>query len=103
MPLLLSSLFPCFIIYSTQHHRKKLQGRRLDFDCKRRRQARGECKNSQFPNSLSFMSLKINHTVDDEIRSAEEKFAESHTHAQMGMFHLLENDVSAFLMMINYF
>lgn len=49
------------------------------------------------------MSVKINHTVDDEIRSAEEKFAESHTHAQMGMFHLLENDVSAFLMMINYF
>lgn len=51
------------------HHRKKLQGRRLDFDCKRRQKAK-----------------------DDEIRSAEEKFEESMHHAQMGMFNLLEND-----------
>ncbi|XP_012273152.1 endophilin-A isoform X2 [Orussus abietinus] len=52
------------------HHRKKLQGRRLDFDCKRRKQAK-----------------------DEEIRQAEEKFAESLHLAQMGMFNLLENDV----------
>ncbi|XP_049837121.1 endophilin-A isoform X2 [Schistocerca gregaria] len=52
------------------HHRKKLQGRRLDFDCKRRRQAK-----------------------DEEIKMSEEKFAESLQLAQIGMHNLLENDI----------
>ncbi|XP_049937617.1 endophilin-A isoform X4 [Schistocerca serialis cubense] len=52
------------------HHRKKLQGRRLDFDCKRRRQAK-----------------------DEEIKMSEEKFAESLQLAQVGMHNLLENDI----------
>jgi len=57
------------------HHRKKLQGRRLDYDCKRRRRTTG----AQIP--------------DEEIRLAEEKFAESLHLAQMSMHNLLDNDV----------
>ncbi|CAL1294705.1 unnamed protein product [Larinioides sclopetarius] len=54
------------------HHRKKLQGRRLDYDCKKRRQA---------------------HLSEEEIKLAEDKFEESFNLASMGMFNLLENDV----------
>ncbi|XP_034245644.1 endophilin-A isoform X9 [Thrips palmi] len=85
------------------HHRKKLQGRRLDFDCKRRRQAKGS--SSHNPGSVnrspygspirlgSGVTAAGSHISDDEIRQAEEKFAESLHLAQMGMFNLLENDV----------
>lgn len=34
------------------------------------------------------------HIPDEEIRQAEEKFAESLSLAQIGMFNLLDNDVS---------
>ncbi|XP_054711961.1 endophilin-A-like isoform X2 [Uloborus diversus] len=57
------------------HHRKKLQGRRLDYDCKKRKQS------------------KRAHLSEDEIRLAEDKFEESFNLASMGMFNLLENDV----------
>ncbi|XP_045482544.1 endophilin-A isoform X2 [Harmonia axyridis] len=67
------------------HHRKKLSGRRLDFDCKRRRQAKVKCQSSP--------SKTQGHGVDEEIKTAEDKFAESLHLAQMGMFNLLENDV----------
>ncbi|KAK2588465.1 hypothetical protein KPH14_004451 [Odynerus spinipes] len=73
------------------HHRKKLQGRRLDFDCKRRRQAKAAGKRSGSPHFGS--PAKTAPYADDEIRQAEEKFAESLHLAQMGMFNLLENDV----------
>ncbi len=51
------------------HHRKKLQGRKLDFDCKKRTGAR-----------------------DDEIRQAEEKFSESLHLAQLGMHNLTDGN-----------
>ncbi|XP_050313573.1 endophilin-A isoform X2 [Anthonomus grandis grandis] len=77
------------------HHRKKLQGRRLDFDCKRRRQAKAQ-KGSFSPYASPAKGQGGPHgsnIADEEIKMSEEKFAESLHLAQMGMFNLLENDV----------
>ncbi|XP_076337084.1 endophilin-A-like isoform X4 [Tachypleus tridentatus] len=66
------------------HHRKKLQGRRLDYDCKKRRQAKG----GSMPKAKQGTAV-----TEEEIRLAEDKFEESFNLASMGMHHLLENDV----------
>lgn len=50
------------------HHRKKLQGRKLDFDCKKRTGA-----------------------PENEVKQAEDKFAESLHLAQLGMHNLLDS------------
>ncbi|XP_076145934.1 SH3 domain containing GRB2 like 2b, endophilin A1 isoform X5 [Alosa pseudoharengus] len=55
-----------------QHHLKKMEGRRLDFDYKKKRHGKVQ---------------------DDEIRQALEKFDESKEVAEQSMFNLLENDI----------
>ncbi|XP_039175356.1 endophilin-A1 [Crotalus tigris] len=55
-----------------QHHLKKLEGRRLDFDYKKKRQGK---------------------IPDEELRQALEKFDESKEIAESSMFNLLEMDV----------
>lgn len=47
-----------------------------------------------FDNTHNYKT-KGSHITDEEIRGAEDKFAESLHLAQMGMFNLLENDVSS--------
>ncbi|KAI4829706.1 hypothetical protein KUCAC02_001381 [Chaenocephalus aceratus] len=54
------------------HHLKKLEGRRLDLDYKKKRQGK---------------------IPDEEIRQAVEKFDESRELAERSMFHFLENDL----------
>lgn len=58
---------------SFQHHLKKLESRRLDYDYKKKRQGR---------------------IPDEEIRLALEKFHESKDLAENCMHNLLETDVS---------
>ncbi|KAK7166307.1 hypothetical protein R3I93_006167 [Phoxinus phoxinus] len=55
-----------------QHHLKKLEGRRLDFDYKKKRQGK---------------------VTEDEIKQALEKFDDSKDIAEQSMFNLLESDI----------
>ncbi|XP_039622909.1 SH3-domain GRB2-like 1b isoform X1 [Polypterus senegalus] len=55
-----------------QHHLKKLEGRRLDYDYKKKRQGK---------------------IPDEEVRQALEKFDESKEVAETSMFNLLETDI----------
>uniref|UniRef100_A0A3P8ZNM4 SH3 domain containing GRB2 like 1, endophilin A2 n=1 Tax=Esox lucius TaxID=8010 RepID=A0A3P8ZNM4_ESOLU len=60
-------------IKEIQHHLKKMEGRRLDFDYKKKRHGKG--------------------VLEEEIRQALEKFDESKEVAEQSMFNLLESDI----------
>lgn len=66
-------LIVCY--FNFQHLRKKMENRRLDYDCKKRKQKQGSAVN------------------DEEVRIASEKFDESKTQAEEAMAHLLTNEV----------
>ncbi|KAK3098588.1 hypothetical protein FSP39_021033 [Pinctada imbricata] len=57
------------------HHRKKLSGRRLDYDCKSRKKQKGS------------------NISEEEIREAESKFQDSKFTAESAMHNVLENEV----------
>lgn len=73
LQMLCRSLSPFSLL---QHHLKKMEGRRLDFDYKKKRQGKVQ---------------------EDEIKQALEKFDESKEIAEQSMFNLLESDVRTVL------
>lgn len=70
------SLLTWRLSFGLQKHRKKLEGRRLDYDFKRRKMPTSQGK-----------------ITDADIKISEQKMDESKALYECGMLHLLENDV----------
>ncbi|KAM3181456.1 hypothetical protein ACTXT7_014343 [Hymenolepis weldensis] len=72
-------------------HRKKLEGRRLDFDCKKRRKE-NKCGFDAASFCNRFVDPQAAKVLEDEVKVAEDKFQESKVLAETAMANFLASD-----------
>lgn len=71
-----------------------MNGRRLDYDAKRRQQAKGTWITITFIKNLFLIFFQGSNVPDDDIRYAGDKFKESLELASDGMANFLDNEVN---------
>ncbi|VDM32324.1 unnamed protein product [Hydatigera taeniaeformis] len=75
-------------------HRKKLEGRRLDFDCKKRKKDSSDYKITAERMAISSVpkNPQAAKVLEDEVKAAEDKFQESKILAETAMANFLASD-----------